>query len=64
MNIQYDNLQLIQESRNELEKNYKLSNNADLLLTYADGLYTQCKFEECYKITSKYIKLPLFIYLI
>ncbi|CAJ0758214.1 2840_t:CDS:10 [Entrophospora sp. SA101] len=52
----YDNLQLIQESRNELEKNFKLSNNTDLLLTYADELYTQCKFEECYKITSKILE--------
>ncbi|CAG8507895.1 13543_t:CDS:10, partial [Acaulospora colombiana] len=48
----YENLSEIQEARSELEERYKLSNNADILMSHADGLYAQCRFKECYEITT------------
>ncbi|CAG8528911.1 7639_t:CDS:2, partial [Racocetra fulgida] len=42
----------IQEARSELETKFRLSNNADILLSRADELYTQCRFKECLEVTT------------
>ncbi|RIB21331.1 hypothetical protein C2G38_2176957 [Gigaspora rosea] len=42
----------IQEARSELENKFRLSNNADILLSHADELYTQCRFKECLEVTT------------
>ncbi|KAF0472761.1 ApcC hetero-tetramer Cut9-Hcn1 [Gigaspora margarita] len=51
----YDHVTEIQEARTELENKFRLSNNADILLSHADELYTQCRFKECLEVTTNYI---------
>ncbi|CAI2165441.1 7826_t:CDS:10 [Funneliformis geosporum] len=51
----YDHLTEIKAARHELES-WRLSNNVDVLLSHADELYTQCRFKECFEITSKVLE--------
>ncbi|CAG8520112.1 10989_t:CDS:2, partial [Cetraspora pellucida] len=48
----YEHVTEIQEARSELENKFRLSNNADILLSRADELYTQCRFKECLEVTT------------
>ncbi|RIB17037.1 hypothetical protein C2G38_2188432 [Gigaspora rosea] len=48
----YEHVTEIQEARSELENKFRLSNNADILLSHADELYTQCRFKECLEVTT------------
>lgn len=48
----YDHVTEIQEARSELENKFRLSNNADILLSHTDELYTQCRFKECLEVTT------------
>ncbi|KAF0389227.1 ApcC hetero-tetramer Cut9-Hcn1 [Gigaspora margarita] len=50
----------IQEARSELENKFRLSNNADILLSHADELYTQCQFKECLEVTTKLLELDMY----
>ncbi|RIB15540.1 hypothetical protein C2G38_2192141 [Gigaspora rosea] len=43
----------VQEARSELENKFRLSNNAAILLSHTDELYTQCRFKECLEVTTK-----------
>jgi anaphase-promoting complex subunit 6 len=40
-----------------LEEVWRLSNNIDVLLSRAEELYSQCRFKECFEITSKVLEL-------
>ncbi|RIB16044.1 hypothetical protein C2G38_2247265 [Gigaspora rosea] len=51
----YEHVIESQEARSELENKFRLSNNAGILLSHADELYTQCRFKECLEVTTKYI---------
>ncbi|RIB27254.1 hypothetical protein C2G38_2161052 [Gigaspora rosea] len=51
----YEHVTEIQEAQSELENKFRLSNNADILLSHADELYTQYRFKECLEVTTKYL---------
>ncbi|KAF0396831.1 TPR-like protein [Gigaspora margarita] len=53
----------IQEARSELENKFRLSNNADILLSHADELYTQCRFKERLEVTTKLLELDMRVFL-
>ncbi|GBB91503.1 hypothetical protein RclHR1_18830003 [Rhizophagus clarus] len=53
----YDHTTEIQEARAELEETWRLSDNIDVLLSRAEELYSQCRFKECFEITSKILEL-------
>ncbi|CAG8601544.1 24800_t:CDS:10 [Dentiscutata erythropus] len=55
----YEHVTEIQEARSELEDKFRLSNNADILLSHADELYTQCRFKECLEVTTKLLELDM-----
>ncbi|CAG8714762.1 13957_t:CDS:10, partial [Acaulospora morrowiae] len=52
----YEHLPEIQEARSELEERFRLESNADVLMSHADELYAQCRFKECYEITTKILE--------
>ncbi|KAF0466640.1 ApcC hetero-tetramer Cut9-Hcn1 [Gigaspora margarita] len=57
----YDHVTEIQKARSELENKFRLSNNANILLSHADELYTQCRFKECLEVTTNSHLPTLFI---
>ncbi|KAF0404707.1 ApcC hetero-tetramer Cut9-Hcn1 [Gigaspora margarita] len=56
----YDHVTEIQEAQSELENKFRLSNNADILLSHADELYTQCRFKEYLEVTTKLLELDMY----
>ncbi|KAF0496170.1 ApcC hetero-tetramer Cut9-Hcn1 [Gigaspora margarita] len=56
----YEHVTKIQEARSELENKFRLSNNADILLSHVDELYTQCRFKECLEVTTKLLELDMY----
>ncbi|KAJ3187058.1 anaphase promoting complex subunit cdc16 [Gaertneriomyces sp. JEL0708] len=56
-NIYYSSLKKFDEqSVAALESNYKLCGNHDILLRRAEALFKQCKYKQCYNITSSLVK--------
>ncbi|KAF0442739.1 ApcC hetero-tetramer Cut9-Hcn1 [Gigaspora margarita] len=49
INAEYEHITEIQGARSELENKFRLSNNADILLSHADELY---RFKECLEVTT------------
>ncbi|RIB00703.1 hypothetical protein C2G38_2010317, partial [Gigaspora rosea] len=56
----YEYVTEIQEARSELENKFRLSNNANILLSHADELYTQCRFKECLEVTTRLLELDMY----
>ncbi|RIB01099.1 hypothetical protein C2G38_2297798 [Gigaspora rosea] len=56
----YEHVIESQEARSELENKFRLSNNAGILLSHADELYTQCRFKECLEVTTKLLELDMY----
>ena len=53
----YKYIMEIQEAQAKLKEIWQLSNNIDILLSYADELYSQCRFKECFEIMLKILEL-------
>ena len=40
-------------TRKKLVEEYSLGDNPDVLLSFADALFSDCRFADCYTITSR-----------
>lgn len=50
-------------TRQRLVDEYGLGDNPDVLFSFADALYSNFRWADCFTITSRFVKRTLFIFL-